>query len=37
MPAPPRPSLFQAGAALRFAAALLLVLLLWAAILWASR
>lgn len=30
-------SLFQAGASLRFAVALVLALLLWAAILWAAR
>ena len=39
-PRPPvvlRRSLFQAGASLRFAVALVLTLLLWAAILWATR
>ncbi|WP_279597473.1 hypothetical protein [Methylobacterium sp. J-068] len=37
VPTAARPSLFQAGAHLRFAAALALTLLLWGAILWASR
>jgi hypothetical protein len=37
MPDEPRSSLFQAGAALRFAAALALSLSLWATILWAAR
>ncbi|WP_274533536.1 MULTISPECIES: hypothetical protein [unclassified Methylobacterium] len=36
-PAPLRRSLFQAGASLRFAVAFALSLLLWGAILWASR
>ncbi|MET3690611.1 MULTISPECIES: hypothetical protein [Methylobacterium] len=37
IPAQPRPSLFQAGASLRFAAAAGLAVLLWTAVLWASR
>ncbi|WP_272481483.1 MULTISPECIES: hypothetical protein [Methylobacterium] len=36
-PVSPRPSLFQAGASLRFAVAAVLALLLWGAVLWASR